>query len=377
MNQESTLIILLVACLTCLHITAVAQEVDSATHCRHLRDADATPHCQLKGLLSIGMHSTPSNPNISPYLALSLGVDIHNRAYLGAGVGAITCFVPKQWSSSGWHLGATLPHFYLQSDIYLTPQYRWRPYASLSAGFSFAKGLMRIMNARIGAGVEYKGLAIQVGYTPMIIKYTSNVPQPDKPLQHGLYLDVGYRFCPSKYNKAAVSSQYSVASSGIQSPAKSAHFQGVAYVGVGVYHYVMPSTTLSLGVAKDRNYFFGGGVGMLIYMSTYHDTDPMNKSLYAIPLPMLYLQGDVYLTRRWKCAPYLTVEAGAVVPFALYAKAGLGVDYRSFVWTLTYSPFFPPQDPSLICHGITFNFGYRFNTAKHNRQHRVKGVEKD
>ena len=333
-----------------------------------------------RGLLSVGMHSTPGDPNISPYLALSLGVDLKDKAYLGAGVGVLPCFIPNKYA--GWNLGAVLPAFYLQSDIYVTQPQSWRPYASVSAGFSFERNIMRVTYAKIGAGVEFKGLAMQVGYTPMIVKYAVAMPQPDRALFHGLYLDVGYRFKPAKYNVEhslkpphvfdTASSNQVIGQSG-NKMGKRVHFQGVGYVGVSVIPYVMPSTTLSLGVIKNDRYFFGGGIGVLVYMSKYHDADPMNKSLYAVPSLALYLQSDIYLTRKWSCSPYITLAVGTALPYIGYAKAGFGVDYCSFVWQLSYSPFFPFGDASLVSHGVSFNFGYRFNTAKYNR--RLKQID--
>lgn len=330
-----------------------------------------------RGLLSVGMHSMPGDPNISPYLALSLGVDIKDKAYLSAGAGVLPCFIPNKYD--GWNLGAVLPAFYLQSDIYVTQLRSWRPYVSVSAGFSFERNIMHVTYAKLGVGIEFKGLAMQVGYTPMIVKYAAALPLPDRVLFHGLYFDVGYRFKAIKYNMEHTLNQTHTSDTSSSNQAieqssnqmgKRAHFQGVGCVGVSVIPYAMPSTTLLLGVIKDDRYFFGGGIGVLVYMSKYHNADPMNKSLYAVPTLALYLQSDIYLTRKWCCSPYITLAAGTALPFIGYVKAGLGLDYRSFVWQLSYSPFFPFDDASLVSHGVSLNFGYRFNTAKYN--HKLK-----
>lgn len=156
---------------------------------------------------------------------------------------------------------------------------------------------------------------------------------------------------------------------GTSTAASSVHFQGVGYIGLSAIPIPLPTTKLSLGVMKDEHFFFGGGVGLMMYLSRYHDADPTNKTLYALPAPLLYLHTDIYFSRKWgNVAPYFTLSAGCAALYMGYASAGFGVDYRSFVWQLTYSPNCIFGDSDLFHHGVSFNFGYRFNTAKYYKQ---------
>lgn len=348
-------------------------------------------------LANVGMHSTPSDPNVSPYVLLSPGVNIKDRAYLGLGAGVLTCFVPymkpgymllsEQYGVVGsgnrkdWTIASVMPLLYIQSDIYLTKRQSWRPYVSVSVGTSFIRSLMTVGYSKLGVGVEYKGLALQIGYTPMYVKYSSNVPQPQKPLSHGLYFDAGYRFDVKEYKTHTTVSESLQTSSGTDGirltrktntqgtvPRNETHFQGIGYVGISAMPIPMPSTTLSLGVLVKGRYFFGAGLGALLYVDNYHDADPTNKSYYAYPLSCFYLQSDIYMKHRNRCSPYITFAAGSVVPYVGSLKAGIGVDYRSFVWQLAYSPAFLFAAHDYVMHGLTFNFGYRFGTAKYNRQ---------
>ena len=369
---------------SCMFIYLPAMAQENIVPSKATQDKNA----RFQGLVSVGLHSTPSDPNVSPYASLSLGVNIKDRAYLGIGSGILTCFIPnmttgytlllKQYGIDGvdnqknWTLGSVMPLFYMQSDIFLTKSQSWRPYASVSVGTSFIKDMMTVGYSKLGFGVEYNGLAMQVGYTPMLVKYNSTLPQPRKWIFHGLYFEAGYRFESKRQNNNPTIENKSANSAfGDVELNEKTHFQGVGYIGVSAMPIPMPTASLSLGTIVKNRYFFGGGAGLMFYVNNYHDADPTDKSFYAYPLPNVFLQSDIYMKRGGRCDPYVTFAVGSVIPYAWYLKAGIGVDYRSFVWQLAYTPAFLFADSDYAMHGLTFNFGYRFNTVKYNRQHRA------
>ena len=154
---------------------------------------------------------------------------------------------------------------------------------------------------------------------------------------------------------------------------KKARFEGVGYVGIGAMPIPYPTASLSLGVMLNDKVFVGGGVGITMMMSRYHDADPDNRSLWVMPFPKVYLQTDVFLKEGKRVRPYFTLSGGWDFPLYGYVQAGFGIDKQSFVWQLCYKPnFIKDGDYLIVVHGITFDFGYRFKTAKYYRSRRGK-----
>ena len=348
-------------------VDVLAQNVETS-------DASETLDRQVwfQGMGSLGLNIEP-RPILSPNVQMALGVRIKERGFVGGGVGFMISEMSQRYGEGNLRWSPFYsPLFFVRGDVYLRNDLKWTPYLTSSVGLQLNFAASNVYG-KIGFGVEYRNAFVQLCYSPFVYLHRSNYP-----LGHSFSLDIGYRFNTQRYHHVVSQKEASLALDTVvvrreEEPdaAGEVHFQGVGYMGVYAMPLPLPSATLTMGVMKNDRYYFGGGVGLMFYINNYHDADPYDNSVYAMPLPVAYLQTDIYVKRKRKCVPYFSLSAGTCLPYAFYFKAGVGLDYKSFVWQLSYSPGLFFKAPDYVIHGVTFNFGYRFNTAKYNKRHKT------
>lgn len=339
-------------------ILAMIMGVGVAAHAQG--DSTISPKAvRFQGIGTAGVYYQPTFM-ASPYLELSLGVRIKERAYIGINAGGM--FMVGDFTKCGcneeypWVFGGFVPTVSVRGDVYLTQQRKVTPFVTLQVG-TWVDG---ISYSKVGAGLDYKQLTLQIGYQPMIVWRAG--------VDHGLYLEGGYRFNSVKYNRRKHEKEPENTTGAVR-------FHGVAEAGFHAdfaLRILDPTIGTTLGVMIRDRAFVGLGVGLGFNIQRVHDNFGWD---WEFDMPFLAsLRSDIYLTDGGLLRPYTSLLLGYATSGYCYAKVGMGFDYKQFTMQLGYQPMYNHYS-GLFGHGAYIDFGYRFNSVKYNKQKRNEKME--
>ena len=167
------------------------------------------------------------------------------------------------------------------------------------------------------------------------------------------------------------------------------HFQGLIDAGMGVYIPdpflktpeldMSPYLDLVLGTRIKERAFIGAGIGFSnkiyrYYYQHYYENivAPEEREWHWLPVFTWSLRGDVYVTSGTNIRPFVSTSVGGQLYrsdwYEWYLKTGVGIDYRQFNLGIGLRI---NDLARAVDHVIYLEFGYRFNAAKYNKQHRA------